>query len=241
VLAVLFGGALLAYRAFDWATARYGPPRPPRKGNLIMLAEAPCVAGVCVGTHGQDVVVERLSRHESIRHIKAEEHFVAFWVTDGSSGRFWSVNGSVTLVRVHLNEIRLGDVLEALGEPDDLYLSYICGGRNPFIRALLIYRDRGIEVELLYAPTRQEQRNRGRGMVLTTDTPVHGSRYFDASRYRELLQARRDRAGRVDGFPLRTEWSSSDIIIADGVRPWPGTDVPVDALVLWCNDQSGAR
>lgn len=202
-----------------------------------LLTQSPCLANVCPGMLGRNVVNDKLAQDSLVE-----------WVNNLGPGRamHYSLEGShrgviffrqdenqnnevVKEIVLDLPGATLGTVLGSLGEPDELFLMLGCG-RGMHIQARLLYRDKGMQVFLQYAATWRERRSRVESIILDESTLVTGIHYFEPTRYDEWLGDIRNRielSGYFDLSPFVT-----DETVVTAVQPWPGMNTPVQPLDL---------
>jgi hypothetical protein len=197
-----------------------------------ILAQAPCVGGVCVGTEGRDHVVASLVRANLVESVyDPGVGLVHYRVKDGGHGviRFEANSQVVESVEFgwESSEFALGTVLESLGEPEELVLIFGCG-RGIHIKANLFYPERGIEVVVQHQASRDETSNRGRGTTLGPNTPVSGVAYFDARRYDDRLLQLLDEVKLSGYFSIPADLTAETMVSA--VQAWPGLGEPIDSL-----------
>jgi hypothetical protein len=210
--------------------------RPPRESFANMpgiLAQAPCVAGICVGPADRENVFQTLSKDDLLYNIRDNGGVPIWFSIQGGGGggimfarhRF-GVGDEVERIRLHMVDMPLGIVLDIVGEPDDLFLVFGCG-RGSHVHGKLFYREKGIEVQVQFPV---KMRERATPVILNDASPTQWIWYFDPSLYDEwLLGIYEDlRADSYFDVP-RTATAES---LAAAVQPWPGMGVPVKPLDL---------
>lgn len=209
-----------------------------RKSSLenvpVILAEAPCVAGVCVGDVGQQRVLDRLSLYELLFDVgSTSEQVIEFGIEGGGVGTLYfrqseTENSDVVdRVRLTATGMPLEDALQALGQPEQLFLMFGCG-HGYHVHGKLFYPEQGIELQVQF-PSQLD--NRAEAVVLTEDTPVLSIWYFEAGKYEEWLLAMPDDLKYRNGyFDIAADVNGENLVAA--VQRWPGMGVPVEPLDL---------
>jgi hypothetical protein len=208
---------------------------PPSMENVpAVLAQAPCVADVCIGMRGRDVVVEKLSQSDLLHSVDDDGSMpISFSIHKGGYGMVRFAEGgwkTVSGFELYIEDVTLKTVLDIFGEPDEMFLMFGACGRGFHIHARLFYPDQGIEVRIQYPATRQERRERGAQIVLDDHSPVQSVHYFDPSEYDERLLGTRESLRRSGYFYVPP--TVSDTTIMNAIRPWPGLGVPMEAFDL---------
>ncbi|MEJ5310989.1 MAG: hypothetical protein WHX52_14595 [Anaerolineae bacterium] len=207
---------------------------PPSMKNIpVILAQAPCVADVCIGMTGRDVVFERLSQSGLLYGVNDSGGMpISFSIHEGGSGMvLFADNGwkIVSGLELSIEGVALKTVLDAFGEPDEMFLMLGCGRAGEHIHARLFYRDKGIEVILQYPATRQIRHDRAAQIILDDHTPVLSVQYFDPAQYDEWLLGVRESI-RWSGYFSLLDPSVSAETIVDELQPWPGLGVKIKAF-----------
>jgi hypothetical protein len=207
---------------------------PPSMENVpAVLAQAPCVADVCIGMRGRDVVVKKLSQSDLLHNVDDDGSMpISFSIREGGYGMVLFAEGgwkTVSGLELYIEGVTLKTVLDIFGEPDEMFLMFGCG-HGDHIHARLFYPDPGIEVRIQYPTTRQEQRERGAQVALDEDSPVQSVHYFDPAEYNERLLGTRESLRRSGYFYVPP--TVSDTTLINAIRPWPGLGVPVEAFDL---------
>jgi hypothetical protein len=204
---------------------------PPSMENVpAVLAQAPCVADVCMGMRGRDVVLETLSQSELLHSVNDLGSMpISFSIHEGGSGKVLFAEGwkTVSGFDLRIEGVTLKTVLDIFGEPDEMCLMFASCGRGSHIHAWLFYPDQGIEVRIKYPTTRQEHRERGAQVALDEDSPVQSVHYFDPVEYDKRLSGILESLGSMYVPP-----TVSDTTIMNAIRPWPGLGVPMEAFDL---------
>jgi|GEM_PF-2716370 len=207
--------------------------RPSMKNIPAVLAQAPCVADVCIGMTGRDVVFEKLLQSEMFYGVNDSGGMpIGFSIHEGGSGQvLFTDNGwkVVSGLALRIKGVSLKTVLDVFGEPDEMFLMLGCGRAGEHIHARLFYRDKGIEVILQYPATSQIRRDRGAQIVLDDHTPVLSVQYFDPAQYDEWLLGVRESI-RWSGYFSLLDPSVSAETIVDKLQPWPGLGVKIKAF-----------
>jgi len=203
------------------------------KSIPAVLAQAPCVADVCIGMTGRDVVFEKLSQSGLLYGVNDSGGMpIGFHIHEGGSGwvlfadNGWKV---VSGLELRIKGVALKTVLNVFGEPDEMFLMLGCGRAGEHIHARLFYRDKGIEVILQYPATSQIRRDRGAQIVLDDHTPVLSVQYFGPAQYDEWLLDVRESI-RWSGYFSLLDPSVSAETIVDKLQPWPGLGVKIKAF-----------
>ncbi len=207
---------------------------PPSMKNIpSVLAQAPCVANVCIGMTGRDVVFEKLSQSGLLYGINDNGGMpIGFSIREGGSGWVLFANNGWQIVsglELRIEGVSLKSVLDAFGEPDEMFLMYGCG-RGKHIHARLFYPDRGVEVEIQRQATRQERQDRGAQIALEERSPVWSVHYFDSTKYDERLLGLRESL-RWSGYFVFADTVSDETLVS-AIQPWPGLGVSVVAVDL---------
>jgi hypothetical protein len=216
-MVILLGGCTLGYS-------------PSFENVPAVIAQPPCVANVCIGDAGRQQVVEKLSRHELIHDIREDGGPVWFRIEGGGSGmiRFGRDRlGSIQVVEeIGLSVIGmpLGNALDTLGEPDELFLMFGCG-RGAHIYGKLYYRNQGIVVTVRFPAKMNE---RATPVALTDSASLSAIGYFEPVKYDEWLLDILEAIGRSGYFDVPRDVTPE--MLAAAVQPWPGLGVPIEAL-----------
>jgi hypothetical protein len=210
--------------------------RPPRQSFASMpgiLAQAPCVAGICVGPADRERVFQTLSEDDLLYNIR-DNGGVPIWfsIQDGGGGGImfarhrFGVGDEVERIRLDMVDMPLGIVLDAIGEPDDLFLMFGCG-RGSHVHGKLFYREKGIEVQVRFPV---KMRERATLVILNDASPTQWIWYFDPSLFDNWLSGIREDL-RISGY-FSFGSSVTAEMLADAVQPWPGIGIPIKPLDL---------
>jgi hypothetical protein len=226
---------LVGWLAVMLSSCVSGDHNQPTFENLpAVLAQAPCVANVCIGAVGREGVKEALARDELLYNIR-DNGGAPVWFSieqGGVGGVIFSRDefGAYKLVErieLHVVGMPLGKVFDTLGEPDELFLMFGCG-RGYHVHGKLFYRDKGIEAQVQF-PVKMD--DRAEPVILDDKTPMVWMWYFDPARYDEWLMNIHDdlriRSGYFDIAPVVTAES-----LVASVQPWQGIGAPVEPLDL---------
>jgi hypothetical protein len=209
--------------------------RKPSLENVPnMLSEAPCVAGVCVGDVGQQRALDRLALHELLFDVgSTSERVIEFGIKGGGVGSLYFRQNETekydVLEHVQLMAagMPLGNALQALGQPEQLFLMFGCG-HGYHVHGKLFYPERGIELQVQF-PSQLEKR--AEAVVLTEDTRVLSIWYFEAGKYEEWLLAMPDDLKfRGSFFDITADVDGETLAAA--VQRWPGLGAPMATLDL---------
>jgi hypothetical protein len=208
--------------------------KPSLENVLLILAEAPCVAGACVGDAGQQGAFDRLALHELLFDVgSTSEQVIEFGIEGGGVGALYfrqsETENSDVLdhIRLTATGMPLEDALRALGQPKQLFLMLGCG-HGYHVHGKLFYPEQGIELQVQF-PFHPD--NRAEPVVLSEDTPVLSIWYFEAGKYEEWLLAMPDDLKYRNGyFDIAADLNGETLAAA--VQRWPGLGVPVEPLDL---------
>lgn len=229
-------GFLLTVKLFIKGTLKSLHPPPPNV--LQVLAQAPCVAGVCPGMADRSAILAMLSQNSLIaRSNDAGTATIHYKVQEEGHGAVvfeQDTYGQFDVVQYisfgwSFSEVILNTIMDISGQPDALFLMFGCG-RGEHVQARLFYSQAGIEVDVQYPVARQEIRNQDMLVSLDQNTLVLGVVYFDPTRYDEWLLEIRDDLQFSSYFDIPPSITVDTIVSA--VQPWPGLNQPVKALDL---------
>ncbi|OQA23167.1 MAG: hypothetical protein BWY63_00418 [Chloroflexi bacterium ADurb.Bin360] len=217
-----------------WVIMGWSLVIPPSMKNIpTILTQAPCVADVCIGMTGRDLVIEKLSQSGLLYGIHDSEGMpIGFSIHEGGSGQvLFADNGwkVVSGLELRIKGVALKTVLDVFGEPDEIFLMLGCGRAGEHIHARLFYRDKGIEVILQYPATRQIRRDRGAQIVFDDHTPVLSVQYFDPAQYNEWLLGVQESIHWSGYFSLLDPSIFAETIV-NRLQPWPGLGVKIEAF-----------
>jgi hypothetical protein len=209
--------------------------RKPSLENVPnVLSEVPCVAGVCVGDVGQQRALDRLALHELLFNVgSTSERVIEFGIEGGGVGALYfrqnetEKHDVLDHIQLMAAGMPLGNALQALGQPEQLFLMFGCG-HGYHVHGKLFYPEQGIEVQVQF-PSQLDKR--AEAVVLTEDTPVLSIWYFEGGKYKQWLLAMPDDLRLRNGyFDIAADLNGE--FLAAAVQRWPGLSVPVEPLDL---------
>lgn len=205
-----------------------GYPQPSFENVPAVMAQAPCITNVCIGTVGREDIFEELLQSELLLNIRSSaSNVIAFGIKEGGTGDIIFKGDEVERIRLRVVGVPLSMVLDALGQPDELFLMFGCG-RGSHVHGKLFYQDKGIEVQVQFPVDLDE---RAMGIALTDRSSMAWVWYFDPVKYDEwLLGIREDLGGGNGYFDLAPSVTAE--MLAAAVQPWPGLNTPIQTLDL---------
>jgi hypothetical protein len=164
-----------------------------------ILMQAPCISGVCPGFEGRDKVLDLLTNNEALEQIWQSPLYdsggsasIGFSFANNSTNLrggghvLFTTNSHnqyevVEKISLTPDYLALATVINALGEPDEVFFVAGCGGKGRRVHAKLFYRSLGVELNIQYAT------RRAFSQTITGDTRVAWIQYFSPENYQEHI------------------------------------------------------
>jgi hypothetical protein len=190
---------------------------PPSYENVpVLLSQAPCVAGVCIGDADRQEIIEKLSQHELVSNIREGGGPIWFNIEGGGQGdiyfsrdRFGDIQVVETIGFVVVG-MPLEKALNTLGDPDELFMMFGCG-HGVHLHGRMFYRDEGIEVVVQF-PVKIG--DRASPVVLNDRTPVESISYFAPSEYDNWLSDIRENLRKNGYFSFASSATTETMVAA---------------------------
>jgi hypothetical protein len=204
-----------------------------------VLAQAPCIETVCPGLGESPAqVLERLAYSQLVqsRAVSVPHRLGLFFnhgkenVGDGVISFITDVQDTLRMVSdisFHLDDLKLGTVLDTIGDPDQFLFVSGCG-MGLRVYAELYYFEKGVKVRIDYSTRRPNTQ------VLTESTAVWSILYLQPDDFpNHVVESVQSLVGPYNvAYDFHPSVTTDDILAQ--IRPWPGKEAKPTPSANFC-------